>query len=78
MSGNARNQIVVACVRHIQAMHMTPDEANQVSRYMSRYQMKYLQFDYHLNKQVITTVTSQYPSNGNDDVVFSVVGVGWF
>ena len=30
---------------------------------MSRNQMKYLQFDYHLHKQVITTVTSQYPSN---------------
>jgi hypothetical protein len=29
VSGNTRNQIVVACVRHIRAMHMTPDEADQ-------------------------------------------------
>ena len=32
--------------------------------------MKYLQFDYHLNKQVITTVTSQYPSNCDIPILF--------
>ena len=29
VSDNTRNQIAVPCVRHIQAIHMTPGEVNQ-------------------------------------------------
>ena len=31
VSGDTRDQIVVACYRHIRAIHMTPDKTKKVS-----------------------------------------------
>ena len=65
MSGDTRNQIVVSCYRYLRAMHMTLGEAKKVSTIYRGNQIMYSQSDYHLNTEVITTVTNQYPSSGN-------------
>ena len=49
-SGDTRNQIVVACYRHLRAMHMTPSKAKKVSKVYQGNQIMYSQSDYHLNK----------------------------